>query len=100
MFCARLVLVFTKQRLFQWLNFFSYGNPAIKTVIVTTNIYYICRNILSENLSYEEAGSKLGEYLLSTVGIFGKAHFLRLTALRNWINLPDIIDEEKKYQVW
>ena len=57
------------------------------------------RNILS-NTSYPEAGYEFGQFLKSTDGIFGKYHFLRLTAFRNWISIPDIINEEKKVMVW
>ena len=59
----------------------------------------IFRNILS-NTSYPEAGYEFGQFLKSTDGIFGKFHFLRLTAFRNWISIPDIINEEKKVMVW
>ena len=59
----------------------------------------IFRNILN-NTSYPEAGYEFGQFLKSTDGIFGKFHFLRLTAFRNWISIPDIINEEKKVMVW
>ena len=52
------------------------------------------------NTSYPEAGYEFGQFLKSTDGIFGKYHFLRLTAFRNWISIPDIINEEKKVMVW
>ena len=52
------------------------------------------------DFSHHDPGTKLGEFLIKTGGVLGNNHFLRLTALRNWINLPDIVDEEKKYMVW